>query len=194
MMESKKEKIWNVPNVLSVYRILAIPFIIQAIASGNNSLFIILLSINLITDVLDGLIARLFHLQTELGAKLDSLADIGTYVMAFTGMIVLERSLVMVYRTEFTILIVMWILPQLLSLIRFGRFPSFHLWSYKVTGYIHGIFIFTFFVFGFHEVYFYFMLVISFFAYIEELLLVILLPGLRSNLKNIFFALRSKTK
>ncbi|WP_371412031.1 CDP-alcohol phosphatidyltransferase family protein [Sphingobacterium sp. HMA12] len=33
------------------------------------------------------LIARLFKLQTEFGAKLDSVADIGTYLMAFMGMI-----------------------------------------------------------------------------------------------------------
>ncbi len=193
-MESKKEKLWNVPNVLSAYRLLAVPFIVQAIMVGNNSLFIILLSINLITDILDGLIARVFHLETELGAKLDSLADIGTYVMAFMGMVMLERAFVMEYRAEFAILMVMWMLPQLLSVIRFGRFPSFHLWSYKVTGYVQGIFIFTFFVFEFHEGYFYFMLVISCFAYIEELMLVILLPSLNSNLRSIFFVLRSRTK
>ncbi len=193
-MLAKKENMWNVPNALSVYRILALPFIIYAMATGNKSLFIALLAVNLITDILDGLIARAFHLQTELGARLDSLADIGTYVMAFTGMIVLERAFVTAYRVEFIVLIVLWILPQLVSLFRFRRFPSFHLWSYKATGYIQGIFIFTFFLFGFNKPYFYFMLIVSCLAYLEELLLVVLLPNLRSNLKSIFFVLRSKSE
>lgn len=193
-MDSKKENIWNVPNALSIYRILALPFIIYAIATGDSPLFILLLSINLITDILDGLIARIFHLQTEFGAKLDSVADIGTYIMAFAGMMVLERPFVIAYRVEFTVLIIMWILPLLLSLFRFKRFPSFHLWSYKATGYIQGIFIFTFFLFGFHKVYFYFMLMLSCLAYLEELLLVLILPKLHSNLKSIFFVLHRKTK
>ncbi|TJZ62196.1 CDP-alcohol phosphatidyltransferase family protein [Sphingobacterium olei] len=193
-MDSKKENIWNVPNALSIYRILALPFIIQAIVTGNKSLFIMLLSINLVTDILDGLIARVFHLQTEWGAKLDSLADVGTYIMAFTGMVVLERTFVSTYRVEFTTLIVLWIFPQLLSLIRFKHFPSFHLWSYKATGYVQGIFIFTFFLFGFNAAYFYFMLVVSCLAYLEELLLVVLLAKLRSNLKSIFFVLRRKSE
>ncbi|MGJ1418587.1 CDP-alcohol phosphatidyltransferase family protein [Sphingobacterium spiritivorum] len=193
-MDTKKENIWNVPNALSIYRILALPFIIYAIRVGDKPLFITLLSINLITDILDGLIARVFHLQTELGARLDSLADIGTYIMAFAGMIVLERSFVMEHRIAFSLLIGMWLLPQLVSLIRFRRFPSFHLWSYKVTGYVQGVFIFTFFIFGVSTIYFYIMLVISFLAYMEELLLVSVLPELRSNVKSSLFVWNKSKK
>src|SRR5690606_1775485 len=144
-METKRENTWNVPNALSGYGVLALPFIIYAIVSENKNWFITLLSVNLITGILDGLIARAFKLQTELGARLDSLADIGTYIMAFVGMIVLEREFVQEYRFEFIVLIGLWLLPQLLALLRFGRFPSFHLWSSKAIGYIQGIFIFTFF-------------------------------------------------
>ena len=187
-----KENIWNVPNALSAYRILALPFIVYAIVSGNRNLFITLLSINLITDILDGLIARAFKLQTELGARLDSLADIGTYIMAFTGLIALERDFVEEYRFEFILLIGLWFLPQLLALFRFGRFPSFHLWSSKTVGAVQGIFIFTFFLFGFWKPYFYLMVVVSCLSYLEELLLVVLLPKLRSNLKSAFFVFRQK--
>ncbi|MGV3761936.1 CDP-alcohol phosphatidyltransferase family protein [Parapedobacter sp.] len=191
-MTTIKENSWNVPNALSAYRILALPFIIHSIALGNKQLFITLLSINLITDILDGLIARLFRLQTELGAKLDSLADIGTYIMAFAGLITLEQEFVAEYRYGFVCLITLWMLPQFLALLRFGRFPSFHLWSNKATGYIQGIFIFTFFLFGFWKPYFCFMLVFSCLAYLEELALVLTLPKLRSNLKSIFFVFRLK--
>lgn len=185
-MTSQKENIYNLPNLLSAYRIVALPFLIYSIYAGERTLFISLLSINLITDILDGLIARAFKLQTELGARLDSLADIGTYIMAFVGMIFLEPDFVGSYKIEFYLLLGMWLLPQLVSFVRFGRFPSFHLWSNKITGYIQGVFIFTFFVFGFYAPYFYFMLVFSCLAYVEELLLVLLLPKLRSNLKSIF--------
>ena len=185
-MKTKQENRLNVPNALSAYRLIALPFILYAIFTSNRDLFILLISINLITDILDGLIARVFNLQTEFGAKLDSVADIGTYLMAFIGMISLEKTFVTAYKIEFITLIVLWLTPQLCSLIKFRRFPSFHLWSYKIIGYLQGIFIFSYFVFGFHELYFYFMLVLSCVAYIEELTLVMILPKLRSNLKSIF--------
>lgn len=185
-----KEKVINIPNVLSAYRLVALPFIICAIAGGNKGLFLILLVINLLTDILDGWVARTFSMQTELGAKLDSLADIGTYLMAFSGMIVLETTFVRTYNAPFLIIIALWLLPQVISLLRFRRFPSFHLWSNKAVGYIQGIFIVTYFAWGFHHVYFYFMIVCSCLAYLEELLLVIFIPRLRSNLKSIFLVLK----
>ena len=73
-------------------------------------------AINLITDILDGFIARRFNMETEFGARLDSLADIGTYAMAFIGMIVLESDFVGVHWMEFTFLIVLYILVQPLLL------------------------------------------------------------------------------
>ncbi|QQD13930.1 CDP-alcohol phosphatidyltransferase family protein [Sphingobacterium sp. UDSM-2020] len=191
-METKKENRWNVPNALSLYRLLALPFIIYTIITANRESFILLLSINLVTDILDGLIARLFNLQTEFGAKLDSIADIGTYIMAFMGMISLEKVFVATYKIEFIILIAMLLIPQLCALIRFQRFPSFHLWSYKITGYLQGIFIFSYFVFGFSAFYFHLMLVVSCLAYLEELILVITLPKLHSNLKSIFLIQQQK--
>lgn len=185
-MKTKQENLLNVPNALSAYRLFALPFILYAIYTANRNLFILLISINLISDILDGLIARLFNLQTEFGAKLDSVADIGTYLMAFLGMITLEKAFVSNYKVEFIILIALWIIPQLCALIKFRRFPSFHLWSYKVTGYVQGIFIFSYFTVGFYQPYFYLMLLISCLAYLEELILVLMLPQLRSNLKSIF--------
>ncbi len=177
-----------------MYQILRLPFIIWSIAEGNKSLYITLLSINLITDILDGLIARTFHLETELGARLDSFADIGTYVMAFSGMIVLEKAFVSEHATVFLFIIGMYALPQIISLIRFRRPTSFHLYSSKTLGYIQGIFIFTYFVFGYSAWYFYFMAIASYLVYSEALIIILLIPKLRSNVKGIYFMLKEYKK
>lgn len=181
------ERKLNVPNVLSAYRIFALPFIVWAIVAGDKQWYILLLSVNLITDILDGLIARAFKLETEFGARLDSLADIGTYVMAFTGMIVLEPAFVTEYRYAFFILMGMYALVQIIALIRFKRSTSFHLYSSKIVGYAQGIFIFTYFVFGFTPWYFYLMLTLSYLAYLEAIIIVSFIPQLRSNVKGIYF-------
>lgn len=183
-------KIITVPNALSAYRILALPFIIGAIVHGNKHLYITLLSINLITDILDGWIARTFKVETELGARLDSFADIGTYAMAFTGMIVLENDFVNTHVFSFIILLALYITPQISSLIRFKRTTSFHLYSSKVVGYIQGIFIFTYFSIGFNKFYFHFMIIASSIAYLEALVIVWAIPRLRSNVKGIYFMVK----
>jgi len=173
---------------------LALPFIVYSIVIGNKQLYITLLSINLVTDILDGLIARTFKLETELGARLDSFADMGTYLMAFSGMIVLEHEFVSEHRVAFSLIIGMYTLPQLISLVRFRRPTSFHLYSSKMLGYIQGIWIFTYFVFGYQVWYFYFMVTASCLVYFEALVIVTFIPTLRSNVKGIYFMLKEHKK
>ncbi len=190
----KTEKIINIPNFLSLYRLVAIPFIIYSMLQGDKNLYILLLSVNLITDILDGFIARTFKLETEFGARLDSFADIGTYLMAFSGMIILERDFINHHATEFIVLMGLYITPQIISLIRFKRTTSLHLYSSKITGYIQGIFIFSFFNWGFSECYFYLMLSCSYLAYIEALIILVFIPELRSNVKGIYFMIKQFKK
>ena len=170
----------------SFYRLAAIPFIVYCLIDENRTVFITLICINLVTDVLDGLIARTFKLCTEFGARLDSLADISTVVLSISGFWVFENDFALEHKTPFLFLIGFYAVPQLLSLYKFGRPTSFHLYSNKIVGYIQGIFIFTFFVFGYHQTFFYFMIICSCLADFEVLLLVVYLPKIISNAKSIF--------
>jgi cardiolipin synthase len=186
----KTENKFNIPNLLSAYRLIALPLIVYAMIQGDKQLYITLLSVNLITDILDGVIARTFKLETEFGARLDSLADIGTYIMAFSGMIILEYDFVSKYALAFIVLVSLYLMPQIISLIRFKRTTSLHLYSSKVTGYVQGIFIFSYFNWGVTNWYFYLMLVCSYIAYTEALIILICIPQLRSNVKGIYFMLK----
>ena len=72
----------TIPNILSLYRLFAFPFIMLMIILKLQLLFAIFLVISLNTDVWDGFIARRFNQQTAIGARIDSLADIGVYIAA----------------------------------------------------------------------------------------------------------------
>jgi len=187
-----QENILNVPNFLSFYRLLAIPFIVWSLFEENKTLFVALICINLITDILDGLIARTFNLCTEFGARLDSLADIGTFLLSISCFWVFEKLFVLEHQFAFITLFSFYAIPQLVSLLKFKRPTSFHLYSNKIVGYIQGIFIFTFFVFGYNEFYFYFMVAASCLGDFEVFLLVLLLPKIISNAKSIFSVLKRK--
>ena len=186
----KKENIFNIPNILSGYRIFAFPVTMWAIWTGEKQIFIIMLLVNLATDILDGLIARTFKLETEFGAKLDSFADFGSYILAFTGMIVLENKFVSMHMTEFLIMISLYASTQIISLIRFRRTTCLHLYSSKTTGYAQGIFMFTYFFIGYYSSFFYFMVLLSCLAYTEALIIVLSIPAMRPNVKGIYFMLK----
>lgn len=73
---SKKNKIkLLIPNILTIARLVLIPFIIGFGITKHFKIVVILTIIASITDFLDGKLARCFHTTSELGAKLDSFSD-----------------------------------------------------------------------------------------------------------------------
>ena len=96
---------WTIPNVLSVYRLCISPFIFATLLLDKNTLFTVLLSISLVTDILDGFIARQFNMMTKIGAKLDSIADTVTVILAIGGMLIFKQGDISPFLKKFYILI-----------------------------------------------------------------------------------------
>ncbi|MEW6001144.1 MAG: CDP-diacylglycerol--glycerol-3-phosphate 3-phosphatidyltransferase [Nitrospirota bacterium] len=73
----------NLPNTLTIMRIVLIPVFITAIIYKRYNLALYLFVIAAVTDLLDGLIARLKNQKTSLGTFLDPLADKFLLVTSF---------------------------------------------------------------------------------------------------------------
>ena len=72
----RKGQVWTIPNVMSLFRIVLLPFLIWAyVGLHNTTLTIILLAVSALTDILDGKIARKFNMVSDLGKALDPVAD-----------------------------------------------------------------------------------------------------------------------
>ena len=65
----------NLPNAITIGRIILVPIIIWCISIDEFLISFILFSIAGISDFIDGWLARLHKLQTVLGAWLDPVAD-----------------------------------------------------------------------------------------------------------------------
>jgi len=70
-----QDRILNIPNLLTLARILITPFIIYAILEHQAVLALILMAAAGVTDMLDGAIARYFNQRSTVGAYMDPLAD-----------------------------------------------------------------------------------------------------------------------
>jgi len=76
----------NIPNLITLGRILLVPVIIWAIASGQMAVAFVLFVIAGISDAVDGFLAKRFHMQSETGALLDPLADKTLLVSIFVAL------------------------------------------------------------------------------------------------------------
>ncbi len=65
----------SIPNLITLGRILLVPVVVWAIASGRIRLAFLLFLVAAISDAVDGFLAKRFGMQTELGAYLDPSAD-----------------------------------------------------------------------------------------------------------------------
>jgi cardiolipin synthase len=65
----------SIPNLITVLRILLVPVVVWAIATGGMQLAFLLFLGAAISDAVDGFLAKRFGMKTELGAYLDPLAD-----------------------------------------------------------------------------------------------------------------------
>ena len=80
----------NLPNFLSLIRVLLIPVFVIMIMDKLFGWALITFAIAGITDGMDGLIARITHQRTELGAYLDPIADKLLLTSAFVTLAIIE--------------------------------------------------------------------------------------------------------
>jgi cardiolipin synthase len=65
----------NLPNLITVARILMVPVVVWAIASRQMQIAFLLFLLAGVSDAVDGFLAKRFDMASELGAHLDPLAD-----------------------------------------------------------------------------------------------------------------------
>jgi len=188
----KKKEFWNIPNLITLYRLLMVPVILYFAISGREKLFAIFLVINLLSDVIDGYIARRFKLETEIGARLDSFADNFNYVLAFIGFFIFKMDDFRSHIVSFIIFVIMLVMTIIVPLIKFRMFPSYHLYITKIGGYIQGAFFIYLFTIGFVTPFYYFMIVWGILGAIECIAIDLVIPEMRSNVKGLYWVLKER--
>jgi cardiolipin synthase (CMP-forming) len=184
----------TIPNALSLYRLFSFPFIMIFIFLGHEKLFVFFIWFNLTTDILDGWIARRYNQMTKIGERLDGLADSGTYILAITGIFAFRWSDIQPHAVPFFAFISMFICSRLFSLFKLGVFDSFHTYTAKTAGYIHGIFFLVLFAVDFYVWFFYIMIFSGFVVFIENILITSILNEPVSHVKGLYWILKARNE
>ncbi len=123
----------HIPNLLSLFRIIAAPFLLLSGWYDMPILFFILLGMMLLSDLFDGMIARMQGHTTERGARLDSYGDILTYLSTPLAVWWLWPDIVKEELTYIIAAIIIYILPAIFSFLKFGKLASYHTWITKIS-------------------------------------------------------------
>ena len=127
------EKLRHLPNSITVFRIIGTASLL--FTKPMTFWFYILYTLTGITDVLDGFLARKLKLTSELGAKLDSIADLLFYSVALImilPVLVVKLPTVIWY---FVALVLMFrISAYIIAAFKFHKFASTHSVLNKITG------------------------------------------------------------
>ena len=76
----------SIPNIITLIRIILVPVIVWAIASGQMKIAFGIFVIAGVSDAVDGFLAKRFNMASELGALLDPLADKALLVSIYVAL------------------------------------------------------------------------------------------------------------
>ena len=106
----------HIPNAISCARLLATPVLLAAALFRHRQLFTWLLLACLLSDILDGLIARLFNLGSRLGAMLDSTADMIVLLLSAVGLFVFQRDFLLAHAGPLLALVALYLAEAVAAL------------------------------------------------------------------------------
>jgi cardiolipin synthase (CMP-forming) len=80
----------NLPNLITIGRILLVPVVVWAIGSGEMQIAFLVFLIAGVSDAVDGFLAKRLRMTSDLGAHLDPLADKALIVSIYVALGITE--------------------------------------------------------------------------------------------------------
>ena len=172
----------HIPNIISMSRIILL--IVLFFVFHNVSLFIVLYIICGLSDILDGYVARKTNTQSELGARLDSIADFILFVVITVAVIIWMGNKIFIFLPLIIITAVIRCANIAIAAYKYHSFAMLHTWGNKLTGLL--LFITPLFIM-YHRLEFpWLVCVIALLTAVEESVIHITSVSLNINRRSIF--------
>ena len=175
----------SLPNILSLSRIAMAPFALLAAFYREENLFFLLFTLMLISDVLDGYLARKLHQCTKVGSKLDSIGDYVTYISIPFATWWLWPEIIKEEAAYIAVAFTLFFLPGIIARIKFGQMVAYHTWLTKITAVIMSTGL-VILLFTRHDLLFHIGVYVLVFEAVESLGITVLLEKPREDVKSIW--------
>lgn len=193
MKKDIHKQAWYVINGITLYRIIAAPFLLVLLFTKQYEIFKWMLGISFFTDLIDGYLARKYKVTSVLGTKLDSIGDDLTVLVAMIALFVLKLEFIKQHIFLFIILLALFVMQTTYALIRYGKMTNFHTFLAKAAALLQGIFLLlVFFSDEPNLILFYAAAIVTMLELTEEIILIGLLPQWQANVKGVYWVLKNK--
>ena len=124
----------SIPTALTVFRLLSAPVLMVLAYMGRERFFLWLAIAALLSDVLDGALARRLGASSETGRLLDSWADLLIALVSFAGATLLWPDTMREEAGYFALVLAALVIPNAWGFLRFRRLLGYHTISAKASG------------------------------------------------------------
>jgi phosphatidylglycerophosphate synthase len=194
MKKEAHKKAWYVINGITIYRIIAAPFLLVLLFTEQYNLFRWLLAVSFFTDLIDGFLARKYKVASVPGTKLDSIGDDLTVFVGMIGLFTLKWDFIKEQKVIFILLFLVYLLQVVYAFYRYRKMTNFHTYLAKTAAILQGVFLLlAFFTDEPNLILFYTAAGITIVELTEEIILVRLLPHWQTNVKGIYWVIKKKT-
>ena len=188
-----KSNSYYIINGITLYRVLAAPFLLFLVITKQSDVFKWLLFFSFFTDAIDGYLARRYKVVSIMGAKLDSLGDDLTVIVGIIGLIILRPGFISEVLPWLLFLLILFIIQIICAFTRYGKTTSFHTYFAKLAAIFQGSFlILAFFLPEPSRLLFYAAVVITAIDLIEEIILTFMLAEWKTDVKGVYWVLKQK--
>ncbi len=131
------------PNIITMSRLAAVAAMVAAAVAGRRALVLVLFAYALLTDVIDGRLARARSQATVLGAQLDSVADCALYLtipLIAVGLFPVVRTRILV---PVLVVTAAYLTPIIFGAFKYRRLTSYHTFAARLAAVLLSV---TFFI------------------------------------------------
>lgn len=181
----------NIPQLLILFRLLLAPIILGLaffVGSTANITIVTLMYLGLLSDVLDGIVARKLGLSSERLRRMDSQTDMIFWLSLGIATWLLHPQLIADNRWPIYSILLMELMCYVISWIKFGKETCTHAFLSKMWG-LSLLVAFTALI-GFNHagIPFYICITLGLISHIDVILIVLILPRWTHDIPSSFHA------
>jgi phosphatidylglycerophosphate synthase len=182
-------------NGITMYRLVSAPFLLMLAFTGQIDVFKWLIAFSFFTDAIDGPLSRKFKVTSVFGSRLDSVADDATVLVSALALWIIHPEFIREQWIMIVGLLFLFGIQTTTALVAYKKVTSFHTYMAKLAAVVQAaFFILFFFEFGPSYLFFLSAVVITGIELIEEIVLVIILPEWKTNVKGVYWVIQSRNQ
>ncbi|MEO6993784.1 MAG: CDP-alcohol phosphatidyltransferase family protein [Lacunisphaera sp.] len=182
---------FNLANLITACRIALAPVLLVLAWQGKEDAFLACLIASLVSDIVDGQVARRFNLASALGARLDSWADLLTYASVPLATWWLRPDIVSNEKVFFYTAVASYAIPVAIGFMKFKQLTSYHTLMARISACVLGIAVIVLFAHG-PVLPLRIAICILVLAEVEEICITFILPEPRLNVRSFRKAIEIK--